>query len=275
MSYFDQIDFLYKKPDVICRSLSDADKQLLGLSKDDFVNETIKDLENAAAKHNLSYRVADKQDIYAINEFIESRYIRLEGNELSPYDYYRFIKYGHCLLLEHNHTIKGVVFEIAYDTPEKTSYPLRLVLDDSIKGFDFGRQVVLYLSMLAIKRGARVNRSVISFDNYKSLFIQVNKQGWILTGYNPQIKGLTPYFEACLPLSKHGILSNKIDLTKVLKFIEENKEEKDYKLISVNDSKGLQKAFNNDFVMVAMISKGLAGNQETYFALPKQTIKYQ
>ncbi len=275
MNYFEDIDFIYKKPAHFCQEISHLDKAKLSLSKPDFIKNYKKELENSISVFGLEFRKMIADDIAEIDTFIDARYTKLEGNELSPYDYFRFIKYGHGLIIQDiEKNIKGCVFEIAYDTSEKTSYPLRLIIDSSIKGHNLGKEMVLYLSLLAMERGSKVNRSVISFNNHESLYIQLNYQGWILTDYNSDIKGITPYFEACLPLTKHGILTNKINLNKTLNYLDTNPLKSTYKLVEVNDEPEIIKLFDEGYVVIAFLKEETIGKPNHYLALPASEIFY-
>lgn len=266
---------IYQKPAIICKPLTDDEKHLMNLSDSDFIVFQKKEIEEELEKLGYKIRVANYEDIDALWNFTEARYVKLEGNELSTYDYYRFIKFGTGLILQKEETICGCVFEIAYDTPLRTSYPLRLVLDEKIKGNNIGLWLVLYLSLIAKKRGSEINRSVISFDNHISLYVQVNKQGWILNGVNPNIKGLTNYFEACLPLSNTGIIQNKIDMQKLLAFIKKHEAGKDYNLIECNNIEAVHQSFKQNYIITAFIREGIIDDKNYFFAIPAVELEYE
>jgi hypothetical protein len=264
---------LYQKPKLICKTLTEKDEYLINLNDQDFIAAQKKEIEEELKSYGYDIRLANYNDIDALNTFIEARYIKLEGNELSTYDYYRFIKFGTGLILHKDKEICACVFEIAYDKPQRTSYPLRLVLDEGIKGNNIGLLMVLYLSLIAKKRGSEINRSVISFDNHVSIYVQVNKQGWILNGMNANIKGLTNYFEACIPLSKTGLMQNKIDMQKLVRFINTHDAGQDYLLIESNDLEAVQECFKKDFLITAFIREGIIDDHHYFFAMPAEELK--
>ena len=265
---------IYQKPKTICKTLTDEEAYLMNLSDLDFIAIQKKEIEDELKKHDYEIRTSNYDDINALWSFTEARYVKLEGNELSAYDYYRFIKFGTGLILHKKEEICACVFEIAYDKPQRTSYPLRLVLDESIKGNNVGLLMVLYLSLIAKKRGSEINRSVISFDNHISLYVQVNKQGWVLNGVNPNIKGLTNYFEACLPLSKTGLMQNKIDMQKLVDFIKTHVRGQDYLLIECNNLEAVQDCFQKNYLITALIREGIIDNKNYFFAMPAEELGY-
>ena len=266
---------IYQKPSSICKTLTSDEKYLMNLSDSDFIDVQKKGIEEDLEKIGYKIRLANYDDIEKLWSFTEARYVKLGGNELSAYDYYRFIKFGTALILHKEEEIFGCVFEIAYDAPLRTSYPLRLVLDENIKGNNIGLWMVLYLSLIAKKRGSEINRSVISFDNHISLYVQVNKQGWILNGVNPNIKGLTNYFEACLPLSNTGIMQNKIDMQKLIGFIKKHEVGKDYKLIECDNLEAVQQSFKQKYLITAFIREGIIDEHNYFFALPAEELEYK
>ena len=266
---------LYQKPSSICKTLADDEKYLMNLSDLDFIAAQKKEIEEELKNYGYEIRMANNCDIYDLSAFIDARYVKLEGNELSTYDYYRFIKFGTGLILQQDEEICACVFEIAYDTPQRTSYPLRLVLDESIKGNNIGLLMVLYLSLIAKKRGSEINRAVISFDNHISLYVQVNKQGWILNCVNPNIKGLTNYFEAMIPLSKTGLMQNKIDMKKLMVFINTHEIGKDYLIIECNDLEAVQECFKQKYLITAFIKEGVIDDYNYFFAMPAEELKFE
>lgn len=265
--------FLYKKPDSICQSKTLWDSHF---NSDNFISSLKNEIETNINAQEFSLRFAVNDDIPDIEILIAKCYPVEALRDSNPYDFYRFINFGHGLLVEDkSKNLIGCVFEEPYDTPDKTSYGLRLAIDKDAKARDLGRLLVEYSSLLAMERGSMVKRSLIQADNFVATHIVLNKLGWICDGYHPDLKWINPSFTANWPLTVESVAYNRIDPDKLVVFLKENSAGIDYIISDWDDVEGLKKIYDEgEFVICAQMKPGLFNNEKFQFvSLPIKTIK--
>lgn len=269
--------FLYKKPDFLCRKAEGREAEYLQMSEEEFIENSLHDIDREINQHGLSFRRATKEDIYDLMDFIAVRYRADLKDEVSPYDIYRFIEYGHGIVVENGENkIRGCLFEVGYQTPDMVSYSVRLGISRKLKGKGLGRQITNYSCLLAMKRGSLVKKGLIDFDNHVNLYIQLNKNGWMAENFYPDIQGLGSCFTACLPLSKEGMLTNKIDNQKLVNFVKKGKNGIDYKLVDINDIETVTNLYQeNNFKVIALVKEGLISNEKQFFLMKAKDLEYK
>ncbi|MEL7533766.1 MAG: hypothetical protein AAFN10_20805, partial [Bacteroidota bacterium] len=222
-------------------------------------------------------RLYDNNDIPAIKDFLEERYEPELAAEICAFDLHRFEEYGHgVILLDDAGKVRATIFEVGYHTNEKTSYTIRLAVAEELQGRDLGQQLVIYSSLIAMEYGSRIKRGIIEFDNLRSLYINLNKVGWICDEFIPDIKSLGTFFKIALPLDPKGLTGNRIDPRKALEFVRSRKENQDYKLLRFKDFEATQKMYTEtDFKVVAVLKQEWAPEEfdtSMLLALPARSI---
>ncbi len=269
-----QRPLLYKKPADICQQPG-VELPLFWQEKASFAREWRQQIECYAQALGLSLLTTSDGDIHRIKDFLARRYCPEMANEICAFDLHRFSQYGHCLVLKDaSKEVQGTIFEIGYDTPEKTSYTVRLAVDQQLEGQNLGYHLMMYSSLLAMEQGSRVKRGIIQFDNIRSLYVNLNKVGWICEGFDPNIPGLGAFFHIALPLDPTGLTSNAIDREKLLAFIRSHRSERDFLLLDAEDLEGVSALYaDTDFKVVAVIPPGWTGSHAQFFALPAAAIQ--
>ncbi len=260
----------YQKPDYICQI---SEKSQYSSDKEKFIKDYKKDIADHFKNSELYLRLGTSKDVKYLDDFVRESY-QIFGNkvvnDVSPYDIYRFAKFGNAIVLEDNkNDIAGCIFEIGYDTPDRSSYTIRLAINPKIKGKNLGFSLLEYSCLLAMERGSLVKRGLMETDNIASCNILVNKMGWICDGFETDLHcGINNGFTISLPLTPEGFTTNRIDNTKLLNFIKHNKAGKRFLLIDANDIDKLRKTYEkNDFWVVAVIRKGQIADSDQFFAL--------
>lgn len=260
---------LYKKPPQICKEPG-QELPLFWREKLEFSREWRQLIRNYIQSFDFSLKTTRDQDTPAIQEFLKERYPIEMAQEICAFDLHRFRQYGHGLVLEdQDGKVKGTIFELAYDTPEKTSYTIRLAVDESVEGKNLGYHLMMYSSLLAMEKGSRVKRGLIQFNNIRSLYVNLNKVGWVCDGFDPDITGLGPFFHIALPLDPTGLMGNAIDKEKIQHYLKEKQAEKDYILLDFDDLEGVSSMYSDtNFKVVALLPPGLINEQGSFFAIP-------
>jgi len=269
----------YTKPGAICNA---ADNELL--NNDDFIavgeNTIIKELSSMG----YTLRKADFSDILNIINFMNIRYKDFPPqvvSDVSQYDIYRFIEFGHGLVIEDtNGNIVASVFEEPYNSIDKTSYTVRIASDLNLVGKNLGYYITLYSCILAYKNKSKVKRALIAANNYASATILINKMGWLADGFNlSYFPNIGPAFSVCLPLTKSGLLENRLSTPKLLEFIKTKQLNVDFRLIKCDDYTEIDYMYNIEkkFVIAAYLKQGIYDNANYYVALPYKVlhIKYK
>jgi len=264
--------FLYKKPSQICEL---PDKWNKHFESGSFVNSYKQYIKDTIKTQGLCLRLAVNDDILAVDELIKRCYPPAALRDSNPYDYYRFITYGHGLIVETNEKkVIGCLFEEGYDTPDRTSYSLRLAIDDTIKTKDIGTLMVEYSTLLALERGSKIKRGLLVTDTFISAHILINKLGWICESFHADMKWIAPSFVINIPLTIEQFAYNRIDMDRLINHLTTIKEGTDFRLVDYNDFTGLEELFTkNDFIISAMLWPGAFNNNvHKYVAFPTEQL---
>lgn len=260
---------LYKKPSEICEQPG-QELPLFWREKFEFSREWRQQIRTYIQSYGFSIKTTRDEDTPAIQEFLKERYPIEMAQEICAFDLHRFRQYGHGLVLEDpDGKVRGTIFELGYDTPEKTSYTIRLAVDESVEGKNLGYHLMMYSSLLAMEKGSRVKRGLIQFNNLRSLYVNLNKVGWVCDGFDPNITGLGPFFHIALPLDPTGLMGNAIDKEKIQTYIKERQAEKDYMLLDFEDLEGVSSLYSDtNFKIAALLPPGLMDEKGSFFAIP-------
>jgi hypothetical protein len=205
-----------------------------------------------------------------VYEFIISRFNKEYIDDVSKYDLFRFIEYGHGLIIEDSHKIiLGCLFEVGYEKKWKISYSLRLGIDEELKGKGLGKLLTIYSCLLAMERGLHLKIGLISINNLASLHIHVNQVGWLIDKFYHDLDSLGLSFEFSMPLTPDALLRNRIDQDGMQAYIEEHIEGVDFLLIDCEDVETIKSVYMNcKFKIAAIITKNFLGGKPLFFALP-------
>jgi len=261
---------MFVKPLCICQELNEWEKSILSLTKMDFITAYKRKIQTEINSFGLRLRMAEITDIDPVHDFIITCFSR-DPEAVSKYDLYRFIKYGHGLIIEDEHQlILGCLFEIGYrKNQKKISYSVRLGIDESMKGKGLGRLLTVYSCLLAMENGSQIKTGLIHANNFQSLHLHVNQAGWLIDTFYHTLGLLGLCFEFSLPLTPEALLGNRIDLDKVQTYIAEHQEEIDYLLIKGNDIETIKSVYKNyQFKIAAIIMPKQKDDNPLFFAMP-------
>ncbi len=271
---YSQRPLLYRKPEEICKQPG-QELPLFWRDKLSFSREWRGQINSYVQSFGLELKLICDQDIPAVKDFLARRYPEEMAKEICAFDLHRFRQYGHGLVLQdRSGRVKGSIFEIGYDTVEKTSYTVRLAVDETHEGQNLGYHLMMYSSLLAMEQGSRVKRGLIQFHNTRSLYINLNKVGWICDGFDPNITSLGAFFHISMPLDPTGLTSNAIDLKKLERFIATKQNEKDYLILEAEDLEGVSCMYaDTPFKVVAVLPPGMTHPSGSFFALSSDRIQ--
>lgn len=267
---------LYQKPAYLCKSPKEVFPEI-DFEAEDFFTELKAYVVQALSSHNLSIRPATVKDIPAVEEFTRNIYKGEQATEISPYDLYRFLKFGHGVLLhDKDGILHGCLFGVRYQTSEKPSYTIRLAVDPDWSGKEIGYHLILFSCLHAKENGALVKSGIIDFDNHVNQYINLNRIGWICRDFDGYIDAVGSCFEVCLPLTVDGFTQNVIDKEKVRQFVANARPNIDYKLIHYQALDEMHSMFrDSNFKVVAFMAKGTLKEDHYYLAIPATELNYQ
>ena len=269
-----QPEYMYIKPKSICKKLDEWEKSILLLNKADFAKAYKEKIRAEINSQGLYIRLAKLSDIDPVYNFIISRFKKEYLDDVSRYDLFRFIEYGHGLIIEDDQKeILGCLFEVGYEKIVKVSYSIRLGIDERLKGKGFGKLLTIYSCILAMERGSDIKIGLIDIGNFVSLHIHVNQVGWLVDKYYHDLDSLGLSFEFSLPLTPESLLGNRIDHEKVRTYIDEHTEGVDYMLINSDDIEHIKAVYQNcKFKIAAIINNDIKGGKPQFFALPTKIL---
>ena len=270
-------EYIFAKPKGICQKPNDWENSILLHDKHDFIKVYQEKIRAEINSHGLSLRLAKLSDIEAVYDFIMGRFNKEYIDDVSKYDLFRFIEYGHGIIVEDfQKKILGCLFEVGYEKKWKISYSLRLGIDKSLKGKGLGKLLTVYSCLLAMERGSQLKIGLISINNLASLHIHVNQVGWLVDKFYHDLDSLGLSFEFSLPLTPESLLKNRIDQEGIQIFIEEHTQGIDYLLIDCEDVETLKSVYQNcKFKIAAIITKDFKGGKPQFFALPVKVLYTQ
>lgn len=239
-----------------------------------FIKSQLEDIENYIFREGLTVSQLTQHDVDAVITFLYERYPAEVASEISAFDLWRFIEYGHGVLLwDDEGRVKGCIFEIGYGRRANTSFTIRLAVAEELEGKNLGYNLMLYSCLLAMKEGAKVKRGLIQFSNQKSLYINLNKVGWICESFIPNACGLGPFFDISLPLDPAGLYTNAVDPAGIQSYIDTHDAYIDYRLIDAEDLSAVAQMYaQTDFKIVAMLKKDPVSGKPCFFALPASVL---
>jgi hypothetical protein len=260
----------FTKPPQICVDLSEEEESWLKQDASAFARACKKHLEKKIQGHNYNLRYAGVQDVYDAYHFGSQQYGQELADAISTYDIFRFISFGHGLIIEdENKKIRGCLYEAAYNTKEKTSLSIRLGIDKSLAGKDLGSILTRYSCVLSMEEGSAVKRALIEMGNENQLYIQLNKVGWIIDGFFDDIRGLVPTLTVMLPLNPSALLRNRIDMKKCTDYLKTLREGVDYVLTDTNDPAKIKYLYREtNYRISAYLKPGTLDKKAKLLALP-------
>lgn len=268
---------LFKKPDEMCLPIGDALPSMMR-NKMKFSRDLRAHIEDYVHAYGLKIRKMKPEDTEGVIKFMNERYPPEHAIEICAFDLYRWREYGHGIILEDvNGDIQGTVFEVGYDTLESTSYTIRLAVSEKLKGRALGFNIMLYSSLTAMEQGSRVKRGIIRADNFRSLYINLNRVGWLIDGFEMGIPGLGehPFYKIVMSLDPLGLVGNKVDMDRAVAFVKNHNEKKDYILIDPNNYKEIYHIYKyTTFRIVAFIHEGKVKEHACLLALPLANLCY-
>jgi len=265
---------LFKKPSSICVDTDEA-LPLMWKYRNSFSQDWRKSIARYINSCELEICEIEDCDTPAITDFFEKRYLPEMASEICSFDLFRFRNYGHGLILKDKEgKVQGTVFEIGYDTPEKTSFTIRLAISEELKGKNLGCHLMQYSCLHALEQGSQVKRGIIQFNNLASLHINLNKVGWICDRFEPYINGLGAFFHIALPLDPMGLTGNIIDFDNCKAFVNASRPGIDFRLLDCKDFTGVWEMYRaTDFKVVALMKGGLVSEKPSFLAIPATALQ--
>lgn len=267
---------LYRKPPEICEPVGST-LPLFWQDKLGFSREWRLQIERYINAARLKLKLISDMDTPKVKAFLSRRYPTELANEICAFDLFRFRNYGHGLVMEDDtQQIRGTLFEVGYDTAEKTSFTIRLAVEEGLTGHNLGYHLMMYSALLAMEQGSRVKRGLIQFENVQSLYINLNKVGWLCDKFDPNITDMGSFFHIALPLDPAGMTSNIIAPAKIPSYLLHRKEGIDYRLVSTEDLQGVSRMYEQtDFKIVAVLRQGEISESPQLLALPARTLQLE
>lgn len=184
-----------------------------GISDADFFGQLKFDQLERLTSMQMRCRLATIEDIPRIEQLVFSRYSPEVAGEISPFDTYRYVRFGQVLVVENlaGDTL-ACAYEVGYDHPERPSYLMRLVVREDMESRGLATILNRLASAMAFERGARSRHALLDPANQKSLYVHLNKVGsYFRDVVDVTCPGIENHFVSARPLSARTLAENSID----------------------------------------------------------------
>lgn len=184
-----------------------------GMADADFFLQLKAAQETRLASLQLHYRLARLDDIPRIEQLVFSRYPADVAAEISPFDTYRYVRYGQVMVVEDaGDAMVACAYEVGYDHPDRPSYLLRLVVREDMEARGLATLLNRLASALGYERGARSRHALLDSSNPMSLYVHLNKVGsYFRDLVDVPCEGIENHYISERPLSALTQASNIID----------------------------------------------------------------
>lgn len=202
------------KPEVLCLAPSEVFAFYQGGMTDVAFFQMLSATQRGGlANLQLTLRTAEPLDIPRIEQLVCSRYGEALAREISPFDSYRYIKFGQVLLVEDvAGGLAACVYQIGYEHPLRPSYLLRLVVRQDFENHGLATVLNRLAAALAYEQGSRSRHALLSHANPASLYVHLNKVGsYFRDLVDVPCDGIQNHFVSDRPLSAQGMVSNVIN----------------------------------------------------------------
>ena len=229
----------YRKPESVCRFSPQWEAIVEPEEVAAFIASAKREVENTASGLGYRVRLAGLKDLDSVTEFHSRLFPKGVATLESPYVLFRIIRYGYAAILEDDRgRILGVNVCQGYDDPDRTAYGVRISVDPSVSGQNFGAMLVRYTCLLGMERGARLRRGLLSPTNYGSAANFLNYNGYLCDEFMPDLPTFGARFTVCMPLTPGALMNSRIDLEKVRAFVDSREPGVDYRLVDCEDIEG-------------------------------------
>ena len=264
----------YRKPDYLCKTLSNDDRKILDGSDAAFISLYKQKYIQELSKHNLSFKLADVSDIEELIPLITDCYDESGmPTNVTFFELYKCITYGHGMLIRDNKgRILGSIFHVQYSTRGNSALGTRFTLHKDIRGKGLALVLLSYSALIAKESGSNIQRGLIGHSNFPSINNQLNHMGWFFETFH-QYQNWEPSFDEFMVLSPKGFIINRLDKNKVDDFIQTHNNKTDYQIIYYNDLDTIQQMYiEDDFRIIAYLKPKLGRNDHSFLAIPFEQI---
>lgn len=241
------------------------------LSDIQFILEVKKFVNTKLNELNLKIRLANLNDTRQIDNLVSSRYEPTIAKEISHFDSYRFITFGNVVVIENKESqIVACLYEIGYDTDPKTSFSLRLIIDENYEGLGLSKLITYYSSVLGMARGSKIRKGLIDYKNQTSHLIHLNKLGWVYSSFiETDLEGVYGHFVAEITLDKSILLSNSLNERNFYMLLLNNELTFDFQLVEIEDINKIVNLFSNDKVIIAFVEPNIIDSKSYFLFMDK------
>jgi hypothetical protein len=243
--------------------------RLLMMSDDDFINHSLSEIENEALEHGFIIKKYIGNEYDKILKFIEKNY-PTDIAEKSMFYFYPFLHYGFTIVAEFDGNIAGCMLNSGFQSISNINFSQRLMVDQNMRNRHIGELIVRYCFLIAFHNKANYNSGVIRLNNQPSLQLALNKLGMVINNIETLLN--IQFVNVSIPLRKQNLVNSIIDLEKVNQYINSSKSEFDYQLIQQTDYEGIKKAYQQGFIVIALLKAGTVNDSNQLFAIPKTMI---
>lgn len=265
----------YRKPVSISTSIDIDKARNLHVYDDDFIDYTLKSIVKTIQAKGKNVRIAVPDDLDDVVNFLRTPRTRDAISDVNPYEIYRFIEYGHIIVLETpDKEIIGTSFDVAYNTPRQTSYTKRIVISEEHQGKLYAEQISLYCALCTMKRGAKERRGLVKYDNMAAHYTHINRSGAVYDDFIYNSKTLGAHFSIMMPLDSESLTFNTIDHRKITSFCRTHKEGVDFVVLNCNDFDKIVSLYTTtEFKIAAFVMKGIFDKQHHFLALSPEMLQ--
>lgn len=267
----------FRKPAEICKYDPTYESMTSQEAMHTFAREQLAELD--AYLHGLGFRMrsATLDDIAPMKRLMADLFNAAAQKSVG--ELYKMIRFGglDTIVLEDE---AGEL--IGFDLCTCYAGPSRMALGNMVgvalnqAGKRLGLVLEQYSFLGNMLRNMHVRGGGVKPNNYSSMHMLYNQVGYVGEVYlSGQLGAAEPRILLAFPITPAGYMNNRIDLEKVVRFMDTTTRDKDFTTVLCEDFDAVERMYNTtDFRVVAFLPKGKAADENMLFALPKQILNF-
>jgi hypothetical protein len=266
----------YRKPIAICHYDPQYDAITEPAAVEAFWRGEMARLDAYLASLGLRVREATLEDIGPMKRLMAELFNA--AAQKSAGEMYKVVRFGGYTIVLENAEGELVGFDLCTCYAGRQRLALGNMVGVSAKyaGKKLGLVLEQYSFLGNMAMGMRIRGGGVKPNNYNSMYMLFNQVGYVGEVYLAgQLGSLEPRILLAFPITPGGYMNNRVDLEKVVAFMQTHTEGTDWRTVACEDFDAVQHLYESTpFRVVAFLPQGPLSDANLLFALPQDMLHY-